>query len=139
MKKPKTRMTIICAYHKKNFGAEKVLGHKDGRGVSGITGGICKQCLAIERSKLPKDRWKLIKRLADLFQKRRDRGLIEPAWGQEDEDEEAKAVIADDVVLHTRIILNGAPMVHYIPLDLVGIGELYEQLSDQPEIKARWN
>lgn len=44
-----TILKVRCAWHPKYFGCEKMMGEKDGRGITGTSDGICPLCAEIER------------------------------------------------------------------------------------------
>jgi hypothetical protein len=56
--KKKTTLQVRCSYHMKNFGFDLFMGTKDGKGVEGITDGICPACADIEYKKLETERKK---------------------------------------------------------------------------------
>ncbi len=151
MKKTKTRLTIVCAWHKKNFGTDLVMGTKDGKGATGITSGICKACAKIEWGKLPPRpaRWNLVGRfLARRRQKREaeanarriaeQRAALAARADKEVDDRRAlEDMFATNPGLHARVMLEGRRLVHYItPEDLA---TLQAKVKDEPEIKCRWN
>jgi len=147
MKKNKTWLTIVCAWHEKNFGFPLVMGKKNGKGQTGTTSGMCKACAKIEWGKLPPRpaRWNLVGR---FLARRRDKrnaervaaqrqALQEKAEREAEERRNLEDLFATNPDLHARIMLQGRRLVHYLePSDLAA---LKQRVKDEPEMKCIWN
>lgn len=114
---PEGQMTIICAWHMRNFGYHKIMGTKDGDGVTGTTGGICDECEAIENEKL-------------------ELAAMKEAEKFEADRQEKADMFRNAPWLHGLIMITGKTGVHYLEPPL---RELYEAAKDEPEVKSKWN
>jgi hypothetical protein len=114
---PEGKLTVICAWHMRNFGHVLVMGFKDGEGVFGTTAGICPECAKIEQEKL-------------------ELTAVKEAEKVEVERQEKADFITKNPGLHARCMVIGREGDHFITPPM---RELMEDLKDEPEVICRWN
>lgn len=128
MSKYRTTLKIVCAW------CGKSMGEKEGNGVTGITGCICKKCARKEYDKMglrfPKP-WNLVGRIVEHFRRWRIRKLASkrPTEWQYYEPSDPDFLIIS--------VMTGQPLVDYI--DLKDISDLRDEVSGEFEMKIRWN
>lgn len=141
-RKRQSDLTVKCAWCGDDMGV------KDGKGVEGISHGICRKCANLEWAKVggrPPARWNLIGRLLYRRRQKRERlarlekehKLVEEADHKANEQAAAEELLATNPALHLQIMLLGKPGVHYI--DAADLVNLEGRVASQPEFKLRWN
>lgn len=133
-------MRVFCGWHLKNFGFELEMEPKDGKGLTGKTTGMCKQCKKIEWACLPKRpaRWNLVGRfLARRRKKKRVARTGPEAEEQVEELERMRQIFVENPGLHALVMLRGQRGLHYIPNE--DLAELQSRFANEPEMKCHWN
>ena len=140
MKKEKTTMKVVCAWHKKNFGFELDMGTKEGHGSTGTTHGICKECAKIEWAKVPKTpaRWNLVGRfLARRRGKKRAAQIAQAAEEAAEDNEALIYLLRNNPNLHAQCMLRGDRGRHYILVE--DLATIQAAVATEPEIKCYLN